>query len=565
MENIFYIRNVLILLSMAIIIVAFFKAIKLSPVLGYFAAGIALGNYGMALINPGAGMAFFAELGIVFLLFVIGLELTFERLIAMKVYVFGAGSIQIIITVVVIAFFLNIAGYKPNTSAIVAGGLCLSSTAIVLQVLKENGSQLTKIGRLSVAMLLMQDFAVVPLLVLVPNLAHTTPEASIVSAVIITLIKATVGLVIIFISGRLLFRPMFNIIAHFESEELFIATTILIVLGSAYATEKVGLSMALGAFVAGLAVADTNYRHDVEKVVFPFKALLLGLFFMTVGMSLNITTLLDKIHLVTSIALGIIATKTIVIFFIAKLFKFNNKSALHAGLLLSQGGEFAFILFELSLKQGLLNPELAQTLMISVTITMALTPLLDFIGGRINTISTEDKKIGNLIKEEFEIDGHVAIIGFGKIAKVLADTLISEGVSCAILEINPELVVESKKAGYPIYYGSITDESALKKIDVKNAAATVLTIKNAITINKAISSIKQYAPKTKIIVRSKTMENMAEYKKLGIYFLMPYQYSEALMLCELVLKIYGRNETVINDLHTNFNIQDCSSSNELLT
>lgn len=561
MEDLFYIKNVLMLLSAAVMIVTLFKALRLSPVLGYFAAGTIIGQHGMSLINEGTGMEIFAELGIVFLLFVIGLELTLDRLKAIKAYIM-AGGLQVTITCFVIAILLYFMGQIPKSAAIISSGLCLSSTAIVLQVLKENGIQSTKIGRMSVAMLLTQDFVVVPLLVLVPHLSKNSSGVSMSSTLLLIFFKASIGLIIVFLAGRIFFRPIFNIIAYFESDELFIATTILVVLGSAFATEKVGLSMALGAFVAGLAIAETTYRHDVEKVVFPFKALLLGLFFMTVGMSLDVWELIQKLPKITIFVVGIIFIKATIIFIIARIFGFSNKAALHVGLLLSQGGEFAFILFNLSLKQGLLDPKIAQILMISVTVTMAITPLLNAIGEKINSISEEDQNIESLLKEEFETDRHVVIIGFSKIAKILVDTLIEEGIDYAILEINPDVVIKYKKEGYSIYYGNASDQIALKKINIANAIATIITIKNEITIKKCISVIQEHAPKTKIVIRSHSIEDIEKYKKTNIFYLMPIHHEEALILTKIILKFYGYTDAAISGLRKSLPIQDSISSDE---
>ncbi len=353
MHDFSFLQNTVVILLAAVVVVAIFKRFHLSPVLGYFVAGAAIGEHGWFHFVKSADTEVFGELGVVFLLFAIGLELTFERLKSMRVHVFGFGGMQFLLTFGVIFLCLYVFGINTNTAIVISGGFALSSTAIVLQVISEERKQSTQVGRLSLAVLLMQDLAVVPLLVLVPLLA-SGKDAHVLELIGSVLFKAIFVLIAIFVLGRLLLRPIFRIINYTTSKnnELFIGTTLLIVLASALATEMMGLSLALGAFVAGLLVAETEFHLQAEESINPFKGLLLGLFFMTVGMSFNISLVLQEWHTIIMISFFLIVIKAFIIMALGFGFRFNWGTSIHAGLLLAQGSEFAFILFNLASRQG---------------------------------------------------------------------------------------------------------------------------------------------------------------------------------------------------------------------
>ena len=489
-----YLQDVIILLSASVLIVAIFKRLSLSPVLGYLVAGALIGEHSLGIVSTSGGTDAIAEFGIVFLLFVIGLELTFERLMSMRLHVFGFGTLQTMLTAFAICFFCINIGIDVESSVILGGGLALSSTAIVLQVLQDTGQQSNQVGRLSLAILLMQDFIVVPLLVLVPLLA-ANDSSNLVPQLLHALGKATVALVVIFMAGRLLLRPLLAIIASFKSNELFVATTLLLVLGISYLTEMLELSKALGAFVAGLMVAETDYRHEVERVIIPFKGLLLGLFFMTVGMNINIDLLTQKIHLISSIVIALISFKCLTIFGLCKLFKFENGPSLHAGLLLSQGSEFAFILFAIASSQGILTEQLAQILMVSVTITMAVTPILSGIGRlaakTMNKSQYKNADSASIQNSSKDLDKHVILAGFKRVGKITASMLEAEQVNYVVVDTNNELVSEASERGVPIYRGDITKLDLLKNLNIKRASTIIISINNIVTIKKTIKIVKK--------------------------------------------------------------------------
>ncbi|UZE38487.1 monovalent cation:proton antiporter-2 (CPA2) family protein [Wolbachia endosymbiont of Drosophila pseudotakahashii] len=546
--------DIIILLSAAVFIVIAFWKMNISPVLGYFVAGAVIGSHGFNLIHSAEAMDNLAEFGVVFLLFIIGLELTFERLIAMRIHVFGFGSLQVIVTMVAIWCIALAFGVNTNIATVIGGGLALSSTAIVLQVLQEKGSQASQVGRLSIAVLLMQDFAVVPLIVLVPLLAGNS-EHSLISSLAGSLVQAAIALVLIFITGRLLLRPLFSVIAKMESNEVFISTTLLIVLGAAFITEQFHLSLALGAFVAGLLVAETEYRHSVEHAVLPFKDLFLGLFFMTVGMSINTELLLNKLPLITLLSIILIVLKTSIIYILCRFFGFKSAPAIQAGLLLSQGGEFAFILFRLADELNVLPSEIAQVLMMVTTVTMAFTPLLSGLGDWIaNSFSTEKTILDDEAVETDTQDlyNHVIVAGFGRVGYMVTKMLTAEHLSYVVVDIQSKIVKEGKSDSFPIYLGDVTRCEILKSVGIERAQALVISIKNEVTIKKVVSLVAANFPHVNIVIRLPDLSNVEVYGDLGASKIIPETSEIGLQLGGAALSLSGISESGVTSLKSRF-------------
>ncbi|WP_353271928.1 monovalent cation:proton antiporter-2 (CPA2) family protein [Wolbachia endosymbiont (group A) of Nomada goodeniana] len=546
--------DIIILLSAAVFIVIAFWKMNISPVLGYFVAGAVIGSHGFNLIHSAKAMDNLAEFGVVFLLFIIGLELTFERLIAMRIHVFGFGSLQVIVTMVAIWCIALAFGVNTNIATVIGGGLALSSTAIVLQVLQEKGSQASQVGRLSIAVLLMQDFAVVPLIVLVPLLTGNS-EHSLISSLAGSLVQAAIALVLIFITGRLLLRPLFSVIAKMESNEIFISTTLLIVLGAAFITEQFHLSLALGAFVAGLLVAETEYRHSVEHAVLPFKDLFLGLFFMTVGMSINTELLLNKLPLITLLSIILIVLKTSIIYILCRFFGFKSAPAIQAGLLLSQGGEFAFILFRLADELNVLPSEIAQVLMMVTTVTMAFTPLLSGLGDWIaNSFSTEKTILDDEAVETDTQDlyNHVIVAGFGRVGYMVTKMLTAEHLSYVVVDIQSKIVKEGKSDSFPIYLGDVTRCEILKSVGIERAQALVISIKNEVTIKKVVSLVAANFPHVNIVIRLPDLSNVEVYRDLGASKIIPETSEIGLQLGGAALSLSGISESGVTSLKSRF-------------
>ncbi|MGN7661271.1 MAG: cation:proton antiporter domain-containing protein [Anaplasma sp.] len=549
MHHTSYLLDVIVLLSAAVVVVVVFWKLRISPVLGYFVAGAAIGSHGLQLVELSSVISSLGEFGVVFLLFLIGIELTFERLAAMRLHVFGFGTLQVIVTALLIWCVARAAGVSSESAVVIGGALALSSTAIVLQVLQEKGQQATQVGRLSVAILLLQDFAVVPLIVLLPLLAGESN--SLVMSLLHALLKAAAALTMIFISGRLLLRPLFGTIATMKSHEAFIATTLLIVLGAAFVTENFNLSMALGAFVSGLLVAETEYRYDVEQVILPFKKLLIGLFFMTVGMSVDTTLLINKLPVIFLLSVSLMSLKAFIICVLCRFFRFQLAAGIQAGLLLSQGGEFAFILFGLAAEKGVLQDELAQVLMMTTTVTMAFTPLLATLGNWVSGLLTKNKiafSSQELVLDTRDLDQHVIVVGFGRVGRVVAKVLTAEHVNYVASDIQPMVVTEGRKEGFPVYLGDITKRETLVAMGIARAKAVVIVINNSVTTQKIISLVARDFRDAIIVVRVPDLTNAETYRKLGAHYVVPETYETGLQIGGIALSISGFSSDAIASL-----------------
>ena len=547
---------VIMLIAAAVFVVAIFKRLNLSPVLGYLVAGAMIGDHGMKVVTY-EQTTLLGELGVVFLLFAIGLELSIERLKAMRKYVFGLGSLQVLITVLIIAGAIVLVTGDNNSAIIIAGGLALSSTAIVMQVINETKSQSMQIGRVALAILLLQDFVVVPLLVIVPLLGGNG-EKSLIVVLGYSLLKAVVALGVIFVAGRLLLRPLFSFISSDtsnESSELPIAVTLLVVLSASWGTEHFGLSLALGAFVSGVLVAETDFRVKAEESIYPFKSLLLGLFFMSVGMKIDVMEIYSQITIIIASCVALILLKAMIISGLCILFSFNKGVAIHAGLLLSQGGEFSFILFNLGKEYGVLEESVANILLLVVTCSMALTPLLAMIGQKF--AERIEKGLGRTPAQIIEygardLANHVIIAGFGKVGKMVARVLEVEGINYIALDVNGEVVTEEITNGLPVFVGDASQISNLQAVGADRALTIVLTMNNTVTIRKTAKAIRTNFADLDVVVRLKDLKNCTEFYDIGVTTIIPQDYETGLQLGGAVLKSIGISEYEINRIKTQF-------------
>lgn len=548
MHNIEYLHDILILLFASVVIVIVFKQLGLSPALGYLVSGAAIGPFGFGILTTGETTGSIAELGVVFLLFAIGLELTFGRLIAMKKYVLGFGSIQIIATSAAIYFIAHdLFHLNSETSIIVGSALALSSTAIVMQVIAEHAEQSTRVGRLSFSILLMQDLAVIPILVLLPLLSKK--ETDLTHALGGALLDAIIALAIIFIVGRLLLRPVYRLIAEAKSEVLFLSFTLMVILGSSYLSYHMGLSFALGAFVAGLMVAETEYKYRVEEEILSLKSLLLGLFFMTIGMSFDFDLLLKSLPYIIIVSLGLILVKGSIIVLLCRLFRFPLAPAIHTGFLLSQGGEFAFVVFVMAVQQKFIDQDLSQFLMTVVTFTMALTPLLAAFGRKIkSSIYTKEVLRDNKLKREIgDISKHVIVVGFSKVGRIVSYILRKRGISYIILENNHRVVRLEKNNGYNIYYGDAMNIDILRYIGIERAESVVVAMEDEIACMSITRFIHENFPNSVVITKSETMNNADRFKKVGASFVVSKNLETGLQLSYAALASVGVGSSEIHN------------------
>ena len=547
MHDISYLRDILILLFASVLIVIIFKQLGLSPALGYLVSGAAIGPFGFGVLTSTETTKSIAELGIVFLLFAIGLELTFSRLLAMRKYVLGFGSLQVILTSAVISticfyfFHLNL-----GSSVVIGSALALSSTAIVMQVIAEHAEQSTRVGRLSFSILLMQDLAVIPILVLLPLLTKT--DLNVMHALGGALVDAIVAMAIIFVVGRLLLRPIYRLIAEAKSDVLFLSFTLIIILGSAFLSNYMGLSFALGAFIAGLMVAETEYKYRVEEEILSLKSLLLGLFFMTIGMSFDFDLLLSSLPYIVMASLALIAVKTGIIVLLCRLFRFPLAPAIHTGLLLSQGGEFAFVVFLMAVQQKFMEVDVSQFLMTVVTFTMALTPLLAALGRKIKShLYTKEVLHDNKLKREIgDVSKHVIVVGFSKVGRIVAYILRKRGINYIVLENNHRSVRIEKSNGYNIYYGDAMNVDILRYIGVERAESIIVAMEDETACMKITRFIHENFPHASVITKSETINNADRFRKVGASLVVSKNLETGLQLSHAALASVGTSSSEIN-------------------
>jgi monovalent cation:H+ antiporter-2, CPA2 family len=494
--------TLVILLAAAVIIVAVFRALKLNPVLGYLVAGAAIGPHGMGYIENAHDTAAIAEFGIVLLLFLIGLELSWDRLHAMRKKVFGIGSAQMVLTMAVFMALTLALGFGWPASIIIGGGLALSSTALVLQVLQERGEMASQTGRLSLAILILQDLAVLPLLVLVPLLA--SPHDSMWLAIGTGIGQAALALMAIAVVGRLLIRPLFRVIAKLDIHELFVATTLLVVLSASWAAHEAGLSMALGAFLAGLLVAETEFHHQIEADVKPYKGLLMGLFFMSVGMMINLEFIVENTGFVLLAALAFITLKAAILYGVLRGFGYGIRTSGHTALLLSQGGEFGFILFGLAASVGLLAHEIANLLLLVIALTMAITPILERIGERFERRWQRARRpsVADAAQEALDLDSHIVIAGYGSMGEMLAGMLARESQSFIATDLDPARVWHGRKHKHPVYFGDASRPDVLHAIGISRARAVIVTFRDAAHAITTVRALRSRFPNIPIIARA---------------------------------------------------------------
>ena len=529
----------LVLLVAAVVIVAFFQKLRASPVLGYLAAGAIVGPGGLALVDNNDGMKAMAESGVMFLLFLIGLELSWERLRTMRKQTFVVGIAQVLVTTVALGGGLMTVGLSVETSVIIGGGLALSSTALVLQLLAEHNQKASQLGRLSLAVLLMQDLAVVPLLAFIPALASGQGQLS--TALLTVGMKAAFALALLLLAGRFLLRPLYRLIASQGTPEIFSALTLLVVLGTGWITYEAGLSLALGAFIAGLLVAETEYRHQVEADVLPFKGLFLGLFFMTVGMSADLGTAWHQMPLILSCAVALMAVKALLIHLLCRVLKFGPVLSIQSSLLLAQGGEFAFVLFQLAGTHGFLAADTVPVLNLVVAASMALTPFTVWISRRVTQRIEHSKrrKAEDAMGEMLDLRDHVVILGFGRVGQTIAKLLSAEGKNYIALDMQIATVAKAKKIGLPVYYGDGSRREVLHAIGTERASAAIVTVHDPVGAEATVRALRGVSPSLPIIARARDLARVLALEAAGADIAISEMFETSLQLGGALLKNLG--------------------------
>ena len=529
-----YLTDILILLAAAIAAVPLFRALGLGAVPGLLIAGILVGPSGLGLIDNVSEIGDFAEFGVVLLLFVIAIELKPSRLWLMRRLVFGLGTLQVLVTGLL---FTAVAYYLLDISlrsAILIGpALALSSTAFVLQLLTEQKMLATEYGRTSIAVLLLQDLAVVPLLALVSLLAF--PDLSVGEDIVFAFLEAAVILVLVILGGRYFFHPVLHWVACSEVPEIFTASAVLLVLGTAAVTAHVGLSMAMGAFIAGLLIAESAYRHQVMAEIQPFRGLLLGLFFMSMGMSLNLDYFFAHPVVSASLVASLMLVKAAVMWGLAGFFGLGKKTGIAVALILAQSGEFALVLFALARQTNLLDEALFQQLLVTVLLSMLATPPFARLAQRF----ARWQHRGTVVVEEKTPSAPIVILGFGRVGHRIGQILEIAKLPYVAVDHNPSLVAAERERGQPVFFGDTQKAEILKLAGADETKLVIVTLDDFAATELAVLALQQLYPGTVILARGGDREQCRTLHRLGVKVTVSENLSASLELARSALDSLG--------------------------
>lgn len=508
-----FLHDAVVYLGAAVIAVPIFKRIGLGSVLGYLAAGVVIGPSGVALVGDVESVLHFAEFGVVLLLFLIGLELEPSRLWAMRGNVFGLGGIQVGVTSIVLGGAAWMLGVPPVSAVVIGLALSLSSTAFALQLLSEKNQVATEHGRRAFGILLFQDLAVIPVLAVLPLLGGNGPT-EIPWLRLAAVAGVLAGLVL---ASRWVLRPLLKLVASTRIQELFTASALLVVVGTALLMEEVGLSMALGAFVAGVLLADSEFKHELEADIEPFKGLLLGLFFIAVGMSVNLGVLASKPVAVLLLVAGLVAVKAVVLYPLGKGSGCNRDSSFSLALVASQGGEFAFVLFGFAAAAGILAPELRELLIVVVSVSMAATPILlaiyeRMLRPRLVAAAGPAREFDRMPDEE----SAVIIAGFGRVGQVVGRVLRAKKIRYTALDASSEHVDFIQKFGNKIYYGDASRLDLLRAAHADRARIFVLAIDDVAASLRTAETVQKHFPHLKIFARARNRQHAYKLLDMGV-------------------------------------------------
>ena len=545
--NIAAYSDALVVLGTAGILVPILRRWKLNPILCYLGAGALLGPLGLGslidkfhplywfTIVDAGNIAAIAELGVVFLLFLIGLELSPQRLVTMRHLVAGMGSLQVVLTAALFTAIALKMGQDSSAAIILGASLSLSSTAIVLELLSKQGRIFTSVGRASFALLLAQDLAVIPILMFI-SIGAGSSHGSVLASLTRAIVQATVALVIIVVLGRVFMSPLFRVVAAAKSSELFIAAVLFVVVATGLIAHQAGLSMALGAFVAGLLLAETEYRKAIQATVEPFKGLLLGIFFFAVGMKIDVRELMRHPVWLLACVLGLIAAKALITTGLTKLFRFSWPAAIETGLLLGPGGEFAFVGIGMATTVKLVDPPVSSYWLAVTAVTMATTPLLSMAAQRLNKAVMRDKAIDpELLVRPPGRERRAIVVGYGRVGKVVCSLLRQHRVPNIAIDNDPFAVVRERHEGHEVYYGDASDPEFLKACGLEDATGLILTINARETIDDIVTYVHAMRPEIPIIARARDAVHAHHLYTIGASDAVPETIEASLQLSEVAL------------------------------
>ena len=513
--------DLIIILSATVICVPLCQRLRVGAVVGYLVAGLAVGPFGFGLVEDRESIHILAELGVAFLLFAVGLELPISRLRVMPIGVFALGIAQVLVTGAAIGAVAIAFGAGLGAAVVIGGGLALSSTAILLVILASHGELTTRYGRAAITVLLIQDLAAAALLVVVVTLGR--PDTALASSMGFALLKMAAAVVLVVVGGRLVLRPIFRVVAETRVPEAFAALTLLVVLATGVACYLAGLSLAFGAFLAGMLLADTQYRHQVDAEVRPFRGLLLGLFFVTVGMSMHTGLLIEAAPIVLAVAVGLLLGKAVILLALARIFGLPTSHAVQLGITLSQGSEFTFVLLGAGMANGLLPAMHGQILVLAVGITMGATPVIAHLG---RVLALRIRR-GSVIDVERPVAGvedlknHVVIAGFGRVGQGVARRLRAEHMPFVAVDLDPRNVAPGRERGLPVFYGDATRPEVLEAVHVERASAAVVALDDPRAALQVVTLLKYIFPSLPVHARARDDEHAQALSRAGADTVVP--------------------------------------------
>ncbi len=541
-------REMLLFLGTAGIAVPLFHRLRVSPVLGFLIAGVALGPYGLGWlaravpalsalsIGDARRLDDIAELGVVFLLFMVGLELSFERLSRLRRLVFGFGALQLALSAAVIAVPAALLGLTPAAAIVLGLALALSSTAVTVPVLAERRRLNSSAGRTVFSVLLFQDLAVAPLLFTVTALSSPR-DAGLSVALLVTLGPAALALALIVFLGRLVLRPLFHVVAAAKSTEFFMAACLLVVIGTGAVAVQGGLSMSLGAFLAGLLLAETEFRREIEVTIEPFKGLLLGLFFVSIGFGLDLGAVAARPELIAALCFGVVALKALIVYGLARLFRLPRGVSGEVALLLGPSGEFAFVLVAQAAAAGLLPGPVAHVTTVAVTLTMMLIPLLARVGQRLGRRPAAAPVPAEPPPDDGE--ARVIIVGYGRVGRLVGEMVALHGLPFIAVDGDARLVRRERDAGSPVYYGDARRHDFLEKCGLGVARGLVVTLNDPRVAEEVVEAARAERADLTVVARARDAEHARRLYELGATDAVPETIEASLQLSEAALVDMG--------------------------
>lgn len=520
------ILSVVILLAAAVVAVPVFRRLGLGTVLGYLAAGLAIGPYGFGFFDDPQAIIHVAELGVVLFLFIIGLEMQPSRLWSMRGEIFGLGALQVGLAMAVLTCVGLGLGFPPVVSFVAGTGFVLTSTAIVMQMLDERGAMALPKGRRMIAVLLFEDLAIVPLLALVAFLAPGGEDVTL-AARLGAVALGLGAIVVLVLAGRYLLDPMFALLARFGAREVMTGAALLVVLGAAVLMDAGGLSMAMGAFLAGVLLSESTFRHQLEADVEPFRGLLLGLFFLGVGMALDLRIIAANWSLIAICVAAYMVLKFAVIYGVARALRADRHEALERAVMMAQGGEFAFVLYAAAAQAGIIDAEANATLTAIIIVSMVLTPVMIILHDR---FAPRPAPSMEGVEAAHELSGRVLLIGFGRVGQIVSQPLLARGHSLSIIETDPQAIRDAREFGFRVWYGDGGRLDILHSAGVERASLVVVAIDEAETTTRIVELIKHEFPLVQVVARARDREHAVALVHAGADYQIRETFESALAL-----------------------------------